>query len=172
MDSTRLVGAGVDWLVGEDVLPIEDAVCSIISNASKSIEMTMYSIWTGFEFVDRVWDCLEGAIKRGVHVYLIVNDFDGQQSQAAKRRVVALKKLGPDTVGIRSFKGGSGILHAKLLVVDEAYCIVSSSNQSDAGYARNHELGVLMEGRQSVVASKMFRRLFSSNSCVDVVAPS
>ena len=169
MDKIRLVGSGAEWMLGEDVVPIEDAMVSLISSAQDCIEMTMFSIWTGFEFVDRIWDSLDDAVNRGVHIYLVINDFHNQSSKAAMSRVGNLKSMGRDTVGVRSFNGLSGTLHAKVLVVDEDSCIISSSNQSDKGYAKNHELGVQIEGKRAKTASRMFRKLYSSKKCSSVI---
>ena len=170
-DRVRLVAAGQHWLTGSEALPMEDAICGLISDAERTLEMTMFSIWTGYEFADRVWGEITAAAARGVHVYLIINRFHEQVSEAAKRAVIGLMRMGGDTVGVMSFEGDEGILHAKMVVADGAEAIISSSNQSDAGYARNHEIGVLVGGKTAAGASRMFRRLYASNSCQAVTLP-
>ena len=167
----RLVAAGRHWLTGSEALPIEDAICGLISGTERTLEMTMFSIWTGYEFADRIWEEIAAAAARGVHVYLIVNQFQDQSSEAAQQAVLGLISACPDTVGARSFEGGRGILHAKMVISDRSKAIISSSNQSDAGYSRNHEIGVLLEGGTATDASSMFRRLYTSAACSAVTPP-
>lgn len=167
----RLVASGRYWLTGSEALPIEDAICELISGAEQTLEMTMFSIWTGYEFADRIWREIGAAAARGVHVYLIVNRFHDQSSEAAKQVILELISTCPDTAGARSFEGDRGILHAKMVISDRSKAIVSSSNQSDAGYSRNHEIGVLLEGGTAADASSMFRRLYTSAACSAVTPP-
>ena len=63
-DRVRLVAAGQHWLTGSEALPIEDAICGLISDAERTLELTMFSIWTGYEFADRVWGEITAAAAR------------------------------------------------------------------------------------------------------------
>ena len=61
----RLVAAGRHWLTGSEALPIEDAICGLISGTERTLEMTMFSIWTGYEFADRIWEEIAAAAAAG-----------------------------------------------------------------------------------------------------------
>ena len=167
-DEVKIVASGQKWLSGSEAVPIESALCSLIRESKEKLELTMYSIWTGYEFADRVWKEISDASDRGVQIYMIVDRFDSQDSEAAKRIVIDMARRSPGTFGVRSFDDENGILHAKLAIADGTRAIISSSNQSDGGYAKNHEIGLLLEGPTASKASLMFTRLYSSDSCRNV----
>jgi phosphatidylserine/phosphatidylglycerophosphate/cardiolipin synthase-like enzyme len=164
-DKVRIVASGQKWLKGSEAIPIEVALCSLILEATEKIEITMYSIWTGFEFADRVWDEISAATDRGVQIYFVIDKFHSQRSEAAKRLVLDMLRKSPNTIGVRSFEDHNGIMHAKMVIADGSRAIISSSNQSDGGFAKNHEIGLLVEGPAASKASSMFGRLYNSNFC-------
>ena len=83
--------------------------------------------------------------------------------------VLMMSKEHPRNFKAMSFDSEDGNLHAKITVIDREIALVSSSNQSDAGYSKNHEMGLMITDRALASGiSDMFRQLLRSKYCSDI----
>jgi len=169
-ENISIVASGDTWLGSGAARPIEAAIMENIRGANKTIEMTMAYSFKAKAFADNIWNALEDAASKGIKVYLIINEFDSQDDfERVNVLIKHIKKRHPNHFKAVSFKSEEGILHAKIIVFDRNIAIISSSNHSDAGYSKNHEMGVLVS-KPNIAAkvSDMFRELLRSKNCVEI----
>ena len=169
-EEISIVASGDTWLGSGAARPVESALMENIKGANKTIEMTMAYSYKARAFADNIWNALEDAASRGVKVYLIINEFDRQDDYERVNTLInGIKKRHPHHFKAASFRSEDGILHAKIIVIDRNIAIISSSNHSDAGYSKNHEMGVLVS-KPNIAAkvSDMFRELLRSKNCVEI----
>ena len=168
-EDISIVASGDTWLGSGAARPIESALMEIITGATKTIEMTMAYSYKARAFANNIWNALNDAASSGVKVYLIINSFEKQEDKKAQRQIRTMAKDHPRHFKAASFNSEEGILHAKITVVDREVAIISSSNHSDAGYSKNHEMGVIVSDTQiASTASDMFRDLLRSKHCSEI----
>lgn len=169
-ENISIVASGDTWLASGAARPIESALMENIKGANKTIEMTMAYSYKARAFADNIWNALEDAASKGVKVYLIINEFDNQDDYERVNELIKdMKRRHPHHFKAVSFNSEEGILHAKIIVIDRNIAIISSSNHSDAGYSKNHEMGVLVsEPNIAATVSDMFRELLRSKNCVEI----
>lgn len=87
-------------------------------------------------------------LERKVRVQLMVNRFSSQPAEA-KNILIDLKQK-HQGLTILSFepRKKNRDLHAKILVVDREYAIVGSPNISFHGYVSNHEIAIIIKGKE------------------------
>ena len=169
-DDIAIVASGDAWLGSGAARPIESALMDALGGATKTVEMTMAYSYKGRAFANNVWQALDDAASSGVRVYLIINRLGEQDDY--RRVIKQIRKMAADHprhFKAMSFSSEEGILHAKITVIDREVALVSSSNHSDAGYSKNHEMGlVVADGRVASAISDMFRELLRSEYCSDL----
>jgi phosphatidylserine/phosphatidylglycerophosphate/cardiolipin synthase-like enzyme len=117
---------------------IRPLVVQAIEDAQTSIDLELY-VLTDLGIVH----ALERAQARGVHVRLLLDPRERpSDAPAAELRARA--------VPVRLYRGGGELLHAKTMVVDARTVVVGSANWSGGGFARNHELDVVMPDAPAV----------------------
>ena len=125
---------------------IRAAALAAIGSAQHSIDVEM------FVLSDRlVLDALASASRRGIHVRALL---DPTQPQNA----TAMADLQPSGVLTRLYvPAGDELLHAKLGIFDRQTVLFGSCNWSRSGFARNHELDLLV--RDAALARVFLSRL-------------
>lgn len=119
----------------------EDVVCSLITEARRSITITGYSI---SDYFDGMLDSIIQKSTTGVYVNLYVNDVEkhGEQLQRVKSyrgQYLSLFEYN------RAKDDPMAALHAKMIVVDGVSSFVSSANLSYHGMQGNIEMGILIK---------------------------
>jgi cardiolipin synthase len=144
MSKIRVVVSGLGWM-GSGTGSIESAIETLLSEARREILLTAYSIGNA----DHIFELLESALARGVRVRMVVNRLS-EQHESIQRRLERLRQRYP-YFDLWSFEPHEerGDLHAKVLVVDRQHALVGSSNLSYNGMVLNHELAVLIEGKEA-----------------------
>lgn len=136
-----LYASGVEW-VGSGIRSIESGLEAIFAQATRRIVVCCYAVSEEFDLAPG-W--IENALNRGVRVVLVVNRVAEQNRWAMQR----LKVLA-DSNTLFEFWDYNGPplhdLHAKVFVRDEVFALIGSSNLSQNGLLRNHELAVGIEG--------------------------
>tara|TARA_Y100001960_G_C14556787_1_gene768625 strand:+ start:318 stop:836 length:519 start_codon:yes stop_codon:yes gene_type:complete len=169
-EDISIVASGDTWLGSGSARPIESALMETIRGATKTVEMTMAYSYKARAFANNIWKALDDAASSGVRVYLIINSFEKQEDyERVEPQIRTMAKDHPRHFKAVSFNSEEGILHAKITVVDREVAIISSSNHSDAGYSKNHEMGVIVsDTRIASTASDMFRDLLRSEHCSEI----
>ncbi|MGV1099859.1 phospholipase D-like domain-containing protein [Thiovibrio sp. JS02] len=125
------------------------AVESLLNNARERIDLAMF-LFKKSDAKDnrpgRLVDALIAAANRGVQVRVIL-EYSGHEESInkANQQVAEALKRGKVTVLFDSARRTS---HAKLIVVDNRYCIVGSHNLSQSALKYNHELSLLIDSRE------------------------
>ncbi len=163
MNRTRVVVSGLGWM-GSGVGAVETAIRELFQGARQEILITAYSIGNAGDF----FDLLEDALARGVAVRMIVNRVKGQHV-TSQDKLAALLKIYPH-FQLFDFDRGSELadLHAKTIVVDRKRALVGSSNLSRNGLRENHELGVVLEGKEVSDIASALDSLAYGTFCVKV----
>jgi phosphatidylserine/phosphatidylglycerophosphate/cardiolipin synthase-like enzyme len=125
---------------------IRSAALAAIAAAQSSIDIEM------FVLSDRlVLEALGTAARRGVHLRVLLDS-----TQAQNAAVFGL--LEPAGALVRFYRqSGDELLHAKLGVFDAAVVLFGSCNWSRSGFARNHELDLLV--REPMLARNFLSRI-------------
>jgi cardiolipin synthase len=154
MSKIRVLVSGLNWM-GSGIGSIESAIERLLAEARNEILLTAYSIGNA----DRIFELLESALARGVRVRMVVNRLS-EQHESVQRRLERLRQNYPHFV-LLPFEPAEerGDLHAKVLVVDRQRALVGSSNLSYNGMVLNHELAVLIEGKESSEIARVIDRL-------------
>lgn len=154
MSKIRVLVSGLNWM-GSGVGSIESAIERLLAEARNEILLTAYSIGNA----DRIFELLGSALARGVRVRMVVNRLS-EQHESVQRRLERLRQKYPHFF-LLPFEPGEerGDLHAKVLVVDRQRALVGSSNLSYNGMVLNHELAVLIEGKEASEIARVIDRL-------------
>ncbi len=125
-----------------------ETLSSLIDQAGRSIDITMFVFKTtpapGNKPAMLVRKLLKAA-QKGVRVRLILekSDYDDSLNRENQRIARKLRKRGIKVI----FDNPKTITHAKLVVVDNHYCLVGSHNLTQSALAYNHELSLLVDSR-------------------------
>ena len=144
-------GPSVAGLPGRDTeLVFEE----LIDGAQRSIILTIYSL---SEYGVKLIKLLNKKAKQGIYIEIYVNDFNSKRDllidllRANSRQVFVYEYIGA--------QNKTQALHAKILTIDDAQSIITSSNLSYNGMEGNLELGVILESKEK---AKEIRAIFSS----------
>ncbi|MBE3593541.1 MAG: DUF1669 domain-containing protein [Candidatus Carbobacillus altaicus] len=127
----------------------DEAVLALINQAKESIHLAIYALTE-----PRIVDALIRAHARGVTVQ-IITDFKQTQGDAQNKAVRMLIDKG---IPVR-VNSHHGLMHLKLLIVDEHNAAVGSFNYSKAASTINDEVVVLLSDPEAL---QHFERTFSS----------
>lgn len=155
----QVVVTGLAWM-GAGIGSIESAMESIFRQAEHEILITSYAISNA---TDLVLDWFEAALARGVLIRMILNRIEGQPPDVIAR-LKGLCRVYPhfylyDFVDEQEYD-----LHAKVIVVDRKMALVGSSNLSRRGLLNNHELALLVEGKDVEQLASAVDQLLLSRS--------
>lgn len=113
----------------------------LVYSAEKSITLTGYSI---SDYAMELFDEIINKSRRGVYVYLYLNDFQNKKEQLDKLLLYKSRYL-----NIYDYNKNSNdkmaALHAKVIAIDSYKTFISSSNLSYHGIEGNIEMGVVIE---------------------------
>lgn len=144
------VGARGALLVSDAYVP---AARAKIAAAERSIRLMMFvghaRAGEGGEQILPLVEELEAVAVRGVDVRVVLDQDDGGEPYRSffiNRPLVERLRGGPIQV---KWDTPETLLHSKLLVLDDAACIVGSHNWTQAGFTRTHELSVLLESPEA-----------------------
>ena len=157
--NTSLVWTGP--LVGTKAVYTIDTMLEMIRSAKYSITLVGYVI---YDTAKPLFDELKKARKRGVKIQFI---FD----KAKKYRSVIEKMWnGTDIPEIFSYKPKekSSVLHAKVLIIDDARILVTSANVTGSALNRNIEMGLYHSGKAAKDARKLFTSLIDNGYMVKI----
>jgi phosphatidylserine/phosphatidylglycerophosphate/cardiolipin synthase-like enzyme len=125
------------YFMPQDGNKAQKDISSLILNAHESIDIAMYS------FTNKVFfKSLKLAARRGVKIR-IVADKDSNKNQRYFSIVPRLKKLRNIKVHLISGKKHGrykGIMHIKLLIVDDRVVAFGSANYTSSAFHNNYEL--------------------------------
>lgn len=143
------VDAKIEAIIGSDYY---QKVEPIIRSASQKIDIVMYEWkWYSHEFaggVQRLNLAILDRVRKGVKVRVLLN---------IESMGHALTKINSRTSSILQQKGvivkfgQVGVAtHAKMVIVDDRFCVVGSHNFTKGAFTRNQECSVLIEGSEAI----------------------
>jgi len=112
----------------------EDNIISLLQSANRSIEVEMYTFTNS-----KLANALISAKKRGINVQVLI----GETGSEDEGTIITLLNAG----GIEVKKAPSKfkIMHAKLMIVDDAIVLIGSHNWSQNAMFYNRELSVVIQ---------------------------
>ena len=119
---------------------IRPLVLEAVEDATSTIDLELYVI-TDLGIVH----ALERAQSRGVRIRVLLDPTQRPSDAPAAE----LRSRG---IEVRLYRGRGELLHAKTMVVDGTTVVVGSANWSAGGFARNHELDVVLPDAPAVAA--------------------
>ena len=154
-------------LPANDAQPIPEREYSetlhpLLAGAQQTIRVILFEIryypWRNDSTVNQLVDDLITAAQRGVNVEVILED----SSEHAKENADDNRR-----VGGRLEKGGVKVYydspivttHAKLLIIDDRYVVIGSTNWSYHAFEKNNEASILIDSEQ---VAQHYRRYFDS----------
>ncbi|KAM9988563.1 hypothetical protein ACTFIZ_012290 [Dictyostelium cf. discoideum] len=141
-------------------LSTHDAWMDLITNAQESIDLGFYyftllggseldPVYGGQLGID-IFNAIVEAHSRGVNVRIVQNEpsesFPDTDTQALAKLGIQVRSI--DWVSLV----GSGILHTKLIIVDESSAYVGSANADWSSLAQVKELGIVLKNCPTMVA--------------------
>ncbi len=142
-------------VVEQSVAPINDAayttaVTHLIKSARHSLRFMLYQTRYYGEYPDtatNAWvDDLIAARARGVDVQMIVDTGDWNPSMKNDYNLDYVDRL--TTAGVRIWEDSASVVsHQKVILVDDAICLISSNNWSYYSLAKNNEVAVVVQSR-------------------------
>ena len=153
-----VVATGLSWL-GGGIRSVEQAMLSLIPEASREILVTAYALTGGSS---RVTHALDRAAAAGISCVVVVNRLE-DQSAAARATLRRLAASHYRNVRVYDFDGdGDEQLHAKVVVIDREVAVIGSANLTFHGLAASHELGVVLRGGVAELVGEALDRLLAS----------
>jgi phosphatidylserine/phosphatidylglycerophosphate/cardiolipin synthase-like enzyme len=121
---------------------IESVITQLIQGAQRSITLVGYAVT---QAADPLLNDLADAVRRGVDVSLVVDRLKDRVPQLFRGwpRDVQRPALWTREADLRDEMSA---LHAKVLITDDRYLLVSSANLTYHGLRGNLEIGVLLQG--------------------------
>jgi phosphatidylserine/phosphatidylglycerophosphate/cardiolipin synthase-like enzyme len=157
----RVVATGSAW-IGNGVGSVESAIEKMLNDAKNRIQIAAYQISdAGVAFLQPVENCLA----KGIKVTLIVNHFNDHSSFVKNKLMALLSEYSSLTCINFNPASDKENLHAKVIVVDDNWAFVGSSNLSWHGMVTNHELGVIIRGPAARTISNLLDNLACDSSC-------
>ena len=151
----KIAVTGTAWM-GGGIGSVQSAIEELLSVAEEEILIAIYEITEGAtEFLDNLRICLA----RGIRVTFIINRYFDKPLYIRKK-LEALNTIFP-YFELRNFepKTKSDDLHAKLIVVDRSRALVGSANLTWNGLIGNHELVVVVYGKDASKIAELFDKL-------------
>jgi len=161
----KIAVTGTAWM-GGGIGSVQSAIEELLSIADEEILIAIYEISEGAnDFLDK----LRIALARGIRVTFIINRYF-EKPVYIRKRLEALNDLFP-YLEIRNFEpeNTSDDLHAKLIVVDRSRALVGSANLTWNGLIGNHELAVVVYGKDASKIAELFDKLSQDKHVTRVV---
>ncbi|MEE9910576.1 MAG: phospholipase [Deltaproteobacteria bacterium] len=135
-----------------DVTPLMNeaffpALLQAVDGAKNEIFITMYSFKTGVHpasYPDRLLEHLARAVKRGVHVKVILEGAGERQNDLSRQNFKTKELL--EKRGVKVYLDSpKRTTHVKLIVVDQRLVFVGSHNLTPSALKHNNEVSILIE---------------------------
>lgn len=162
----KIAVTGTAWM-GGGIGSVQSAIEELLSVADEEILIAIYEITEGSnEFLDKLRVCLA----RGIRATLIINRYY-DKPLFIRKKLETLNNLFP-YLDIRNFEpeNRSDDLHAKLIVVDRSRALVGSANLTWNGLIGNHELAVVVYGKDASKIAELFDKLSQDKHVLRVVS--
>jgi len=143
------LNANVKAIIGSEYYP---KVSPIIAGATQKIDIIMYEWkWYSHEFaggVQRLNNEILNRAREKVNVQVLMNieSMGHAITKINSRTASFLQQRGV----IVKFGQVGVATHAKMVIVDDKYCIVGSHNYSKGSFTRNQECSVLIKGGEAI----------------------
>jgi len=142
-------------LMGSGFRAIEPVVEELIRSARSEIHIAAY-LFTGS--LGAIFGLLAEALEKGVRVTMVINRIDRQPSEV-RTWLVSLGEKFPHA-RIVDFSDAQGSdLHAKVIVADRQEAVVGSANLTWGGMVANHEIAVLLRGKDAWYLASLIETL-------------
>lgn len=151
----KIAVTGTAWM-GGGIGSVQSAIEELLSGADEEILIAIYEITAGAnKFLDNLRNCLA----RGIRVTFIINRYF-DKPLCIRKKLESLNNIFP-YFELRNFEpeAKSDDLHAKLIVVDRSRALVGSANLTWNGLIGNHELAVVVYGKDASKIAELFDKL-------------
>ena len=130
----------------DNVIPAYEAIGELITSANKTIDIEVFYIDNkpGSKLDNYIIKPLIKQAKSGIHVRIMV---DSKMAKTYPNTITMLSKVPNITVTQNSYYDDvyNGIVHAKIIIVDDKSFYLGSHNLDWITFELNHELGVIYE---------------------------
>lgn len=128
-------------------------VIPLVNGAKNKIDILMYEWkWYGHESaggVQKLNLAVVGAARRDVKVRALLNT---EHMGHAITKINSRTKSFLDRYGVKCKMGQfGGVVHAKMMLIDDNIAVVGSHNYSKAAFSRNQEVSVIINGREHIL---------------------
>lgn len=146
---------GTAW-IGSGAGSVQSAIEKLLSKAEDEVLVAVYEITSGAEGFLKL---LRASLARGVKVTIIINRYE-EKSSFIKKHLEEIAQRFPH-FEILNFKPERKTedFHAKIIVVDRQDAIVGSANLTWNGLVGNHELAVVVSGKEAAIIAGLVDRL-------------
>jgi phosphatidylserine/phosphatidylglycerophosphate/cardiolipin synthase-like enzyme len=154
----KIAVTGTAWM-GGGIGSVQSAIEELLSAADQEILIAIYEITEGAsEFVEKI----RVSLARGIRVTFIINRYY-EKPLLIRKKLENLKAIYP-YFELLNFtpenpENINDDLHAKLIVVDRSRALVGSANLTWNGLIGNHELAVVIYGKDASKIAELFDRL-------------
>ena len=128
------------------------------------VQISTFALGQDNEEVNEFFSIIKELLKSEREVKLFVNDDGKSCTKYAKGKISSLKERYPEKFFPQYFKSSkkTGILHAKLIVVDRKIALVGSANISRYALSLNHEVMLKISGKAAADLSLLLDDLSKS----------
>lgn len=139
-----------------------EELAKAVGHAEKEIIMAFYLFKTnGYRgnYPDRLLEGLVKAAKRGVHVRVILERTDDDDSSINRINLATAARLRTQGIDVR-FDSPSVTTHVKMVIIDERWTFVGSHNMTNSALKYNHEMSLLVESPEIAKSAAAYLNSF------------
>lgn len=153
MNTASILATGKDILI-DGVRGTESAIRDIIRGADSEIHIMAYVI---SKHATWLLDDLQDALERGITTTMVINCLQTQDPPV--RDLLREWNRAHPHFALCDYDVKGRSVHAKAVVADRNLAVIGSANFSWHGMAANCEIGVLLEGKEAWLLSKIVDRV-------------
>lgn len=120
------------WFLPDDKEAV-NRIKQLIRSAQKTIKIAMFT-WTRLDFAQEI----ANVVLRGVKVQAVIDNHSGQGTS-----IKVVRKLKKNGIAVR-LSSGSGLLHHKLMIIDDHLLITGSANWTKAAFNVNDDCFIVL----------------------------
>lgn len=150
--------AEIQAIIGKDYPKV---VVPLVNAARSNIEVLMYEWkWYGHESaggVQKLNLAIVAAARRGVRIKVLLNteSMGHAITKINSRTQSMLQRYGIDA----QMGQFGGVVHAKMMLIDDDWLVLGSHNYSKSAFSRNQEASIAVRGREEI---KRYRQYFKN----------